>query len=99
MAFLPGTGNVTRLAARSILPRTHRGGTMDGFEGKVAVITGGASGLGLAIVASIVSALHGTVVVEETPGGGATFRVSLPLASPGEPLVATRPIDVSPFTA
>jgi len=39
----------------------------------------GGSGLGLAIVASIVSALHGTVVVEETPGGGATFNVSLPL--------------------
>ena len=41
----------------------------------------GGSGLGLAIVASIVKALHGTVVVEETPGGGATFKVSLPLAS------------------
>ncbi|MCB1298237.1 MAG: HAMP domain-containing histidine kinase [Microthrixaceae bacterium] len=41
----------------------------------------GGSGLGLAIVASIVKALHGTVVVEETPGGGATFKVSLPLAT------------------
>lgn len=41
----------------------------------------GGSGLGLAIVASIVKALHGTVVVEETPGGGATFKVALPLAS------------------
>ncbi|HEX5857708.1 MAG TPA: ATP-binding protein [Microbacterium sp.] len=41
----------------------------------------GGSGLGLAIVASIVDALHGSVVVEETPGGGATFRVSFPLAT------------------
>lgn len=40
----------------------------------------GGSGLGLAIVASIVQALRGTIAVEETPGGGATFRVSIPLA-------------------
>jgi len=40
----------------------------------------GGSGLGLSIVASIVDALHGTVAVRDTPGGGATFRVSLPLS-------------------
>jgi two-component system OmpR family sensor kinase len=39
----------------------------------------GGSGLGLSIVASIVSSLQGEVAVEETPGGGATFRVSFPL--------------------
>ncbi|WP_439592302.1 sensor histidine kinase [Microbacterium sp.] len=42
----------------------------------------GGTGLGLSIVASIVEALHGTVSVADTPGGGATFRVSLPLAEP-----------------
>ncbi|MGC5171562.1 sensor histidine kinase [Microbacterium sp. DT81.1] len=56
----------------------------------------GGSGLGLAIVASIVEALHGSVVVEETPGGGATFRVSFPLATARDAgehlLVETQPI-------
>lgn len=46
----------------------------------------GGSGLGLAIVSSIVSAHNGTVDVVDTDGGGATFRVSLPLAdSPAAP--------------
>lgn len=40
----------------------------------------GGSGLGLSIVSSIVEAHHGRVSCHETPGGGATFRVDLPLA-------------------
>lgn len=40
----------------------------------------GGSGLGLAIVSSIVAAHQGRVSAHETPGGGATFRVDLPLA-------------------
>ena len=39
---------------------------------------GGGSGLGLSIVAAVVGAHAGTVAVTTTPGGGATFRVSLP---------------------
>ena len=38
----------------------------------------GGTGLGLSIVASIVSAHHGNVVVESSPGHGATFRIELP---------------------
>ena len=39
----------------------------------------GGSGLGLSIVAALVSAHGGTVEALETPGGGATVRVRLPL--------------------
>lgn len=38
----------------------------------------GGSGLGLAIVAAIVASHGGTVRVEATPGGGATFAIELP---------------------
>lgn len=57
----------------------------------------GGSGLGLAIVASIVAALQGSVRVDETPGGGATFTVVLPLApaqaTPEHLLTDTQPLD------
>lgn len=39
----------------------------------------GGSGLGLSIVGAIVKTHKGTVTVEDTPGGGATFVVTLPL--------------------
>lgn len=42
----------------------------------------GGSGLGLSIAASIVGLHRGRVDVLDTPGGGATFRVTLPLAEP-----------------
>jgi two-component system OmpR family sensor kinase len=42
--------------------------------------SGGGSGLGLSIVASLVAAHGGTVSVMPRDGGGAVFKVSLPLA-------------------
>ncbi|MCC4908835.1 cell wall metabolism sensor histidine kinase WalK [Microbacterium sp. cx-59] len=60
----------------------------------------GGSGLGLSIVASIVETLHGSVAVTDTPGGGATFRVSLPLAADREAaahlLIETQPVEPLP---
>jgi two-component system, OmpR family, sensor kinase len=41
----------------------------------------GGVGLGLSIVAAVVAAHGGSVAAEETPGGGATFVIALPLAS------------------
>jgi len=40
----------------------------------------GGAGLGLAIVAALAEAHGGSVAVRETPGGGATFSLRLPLA-------------------
>lgn len=45
--------------------------------------TSGGAGLGLAIVATIVAAHHGTVEHRHTPGGGTTIVVHLPQAQPG----------------
>jgi Signal transduction histidine kinase len=42
----------------------------------------GGSGIGLAIVAGIDKRQGGAVAVNETPGGGATFEVSLPAVPP-----------------
>jgi two-component system OmpR family sensor kinase len=46
---------------------------------------GGGSGLGLSIVAAVISSHGGRVGVASTPGGGATFRVELPLTNAGLP--------------
>ncbi|QKJ18833.1 sensor histidine kinase [Microbacterium hominis] len=56
----------------------------------------GGTGLGLSIVSAIVEALHGSVGVVDTPGGGATFRVGFPLQKEREAadqrFIQTQPI-------
>jgi two-component system OmpR family sensor kinase len=41
----------------------------------------GGAGLGMAIVAAIVEAHHGSVQLSQTPGGGTTVRVTLPVSA------------------
>ena len=45
----------------------------------------GGVGLGLAIARGIVEAHHGTLTVSDTPGGGATFVITLPNTAPDDP--------------
>jgi len=46
----------------------------------------GGTGLGLSIASAVVEAHGGRIEVGTTPGGGATFTVSLPLASQPAPV-------------
>lgn len=57
----------------------------------------GGTGLGLAIVAAIVQAHHGTVRAIDTPGGGLTIHVALPMGPDGVPN-GSAPRSVSPST-
>jgi two-component system OmpR family sensor kinase len=41
----------------------------------------GGAGLGLSIVAAVTEAHEGTVEAKQTPGGGATFVITLPLGA------------------
>jgi two-component system OmpR family sensor kinase len=101
--------SVTRSAERAALSVTDHGPGLNGDEARRAFEPfyradpgrsrdRGGSGLGLSIVAAVVSAHGGGVQVLETPAGGATFRVELPLAAAqaeieqtaGHPEVRTR---------
>ncbi|WP_368660399.1 sensor histidine kinase [Kocuria sp.] len=58
----------------------------------------GGTGLGLSIVSAVIDQHGGTVTLEDTPGGGATFVVSLPRVSTPEPPPET-PDDLPVVTA
>ncbi|MBZ0236024.1 MAG: GAF domain-containing sensor histidine kinase [Deltaproteobacteria bacterium] len=51
------------------------------FERAVSTRHFGGLGLGLSIVRELVAAHHGTIALQSAPGRGATFAVSLPLAT------------------
>ena len=57
----------------------------DRFWQKDAARTGAGAGLGLAIVAGIVTEHGGTVSAANAPGGGAAFRICLPLSAEPHP--------------
>lgn len=52
---------------------------------------GGGLGLGLAVARGFMTAMHGVLAAEETPGGGLTVVLSLPLAGG-----ASIPTDLAP---
>lgn len=83
---LTSDGRTVRAAVRDHgpgIPKEHREAVFERFHRVDASrnSASGGSGLGLAIVRSLVRAHGGDVVVLETPGGGATFEVSLPVAT------------------
>ncbi len=52
-------------------------------DGPADTASGSGSGLGLAIVSAVATSHGGNVEVEEAPGGGALFRVRIPLTGAG----------------
>jgi two-component system sensor histidine kinase KdpD len=47
-------------------------------------VSGGGVGLGLAVARGFLDAMHGQILPEDTPGGGLTMRIRLPIAN-GQP--------------
>ena len=60
------------------IPPADRDRVFQRFERAVSVRHYGGLGLGLWVTRQVVEAHHGTILIEETPGGGATFHVRLP---------------------
>jgi two-component system OmpR family sensor kinase len=62
-------------------------------NGPADTATGPGSGLGLAIVSSVAASHGGSAAAEESPGGGALFRVRIPktaVSKPRDPVILDR---------
>ena len=71
------------------IPKELRESIFDRFkqgDGSLTRLVGG-TGLGLSIVKDFVELHNGHVEITETPGGGATFTISIPLLAPAEAIV------------
>lgn len=80
-ADLEGDRVVIRIADHGPgIPPSQRGQIFDQFTQlePSATRSRGGTGLGLSIVRGLAQAMDGDVFIEDTPGGGATFRVELP---------------------
>ncbi len=72
-----GTSGYARFFAASGVEESDREMIFEPFWQKNGTTPG--TGLGLAIAKELVEKHHGRIWVEDTPGGGATFKVALPL--------------------
>ena len=54
------------------------------LDGQTAVVTGGSTGLGLAICKGIVDAHRGRIWAKQRTGGGSIFAFALPVTLPEE---------------
>ncbi|MDV6348253.1 PAS domain S-box protein [Nitrosomonas sp. Is35] len=54
----------------------------------------GGTGLGLAIVKDFADLLHGKLELEESPGGGALFRITLPRTAPAGSVLRDAPVSL-----
>jgi two-component system sensor histidine kinase KdpD len=70
------------------IPEAARAAVFEPFQRRDdrAVSTGAGVGLGLAIARGFVEAMHGRIWLEDTPGGGLTAAIQLPLAERGHPV-------------
>jgi signal transduction histidine kinase len=83
---LQSDGNMVRLSVVDHGIGIHpsdRDRIFDRFERAVSVRNYGGLGLGLWVTRQVVEAHQGAILVEETPGGGATFHVRLPRQGQG----------------
>ena len=64
------------------IPRDAREAVFEPFQrhDDQGVSSGASVGLGLAIARGFVEAMHGTITLEDTPGGGLTVSIALPTA-------------------
>jgi two-component system sensor histidine kinase KdpD len=66
------------------VPAAHRDRLFAPFQRLGDIPQGEGIGLGLAVARGLTEAMDGTLTVEDTPGGGLTFVLNLPLHAPGE---------------
>jgi two-component system sensor histidine kinase KdpD len=66
------------------VPAAHRDQLFAPFQRLGDVPQGEGIGLGLAVARGLTEAMDGTLMVEDTPGGGLTFVLNLPLHAPEE---------------
>lgn len=78
------------------IPAEMRGHVFERFTQVESSVTRqhGGTGLGLAIVKDFADLLHGKLELEESPGGGALFRITLPRTAPAGSVLRDAPVSL-----